>query len=100
MTGVLSILSPRLLTGASVDQTVGRGRQVTVPLGRDPPLGPPLGRAEWFADVDRLAHDLAVPDLEEVDSVASFAAVVADGNLGDPDVIRASDTSDVLDHRS
>src|SRR6266496_804036 len=29
MTGVLSILSPRLLTGASVDQTVRRGRQVT-----------------------------------------------------------------------
>src|SRR5437763_15744577 len=98
MTGVLSILSPRLLTGASVDQTTGRGRQVTVPLGRDPPLGPPLGRVEWCADVDRLAHDLAVPDLKEVDSVASFAAVIADGHLGDPDVIRASDSADVIGH--
>src|SRR6478672_12377964 len=29
MTGVLSIPAPRLLTGASVDQTAGRGRQVT-----------------------------------------------------------------------
>jgi hypothetical protein len=29
MTGVLSILSPRLLTEASVDQTAGRERQVT-----------------------------------------------------------------------
>src|SRR5438874_9007446 len=29
MTGVRSILSPRLLTEASVDQTVERGRQVT-----------------------------------------------------------------------
>src|SRR5215211_6141635 len=52
---------------------------------RHPPLRTPLGRVERFADVDRLAHDLAVPDLEDVDSVARFTALIPDGHLRDPD---------------
>ena len=46
------------------------------------------------------AHDLVVPDLEQVDSIACFAAVIADGHLRSPDVIHAAYAADVIGHRS
>src|SRR5262245_30845773 len=59
------------------------GSPVRRPSARsgDPPTRTPLGRVERFADVDGLAHDLAVPDLQDVDAVTRFAAVIADGHL-------------------
>jgi hypothetical protein len=70
------------------------------PLGRDPPLCPPLRRVERLADVDRLAHDPAVPDFENVDRVARFTDVIADGHLATQISSAPSDATNVIAHRS
>src|SRR5262249_6184808 len=60
--------------------------------------GPPLGRFERFADVDRLADDLAVSNLEEVDAVVRVTALVLDGQLDGPEVVGSSDALDGVGH--
>ena len=48
--------------------------------------GAPLGRVESLGDVDRLAGDPPVADLEDADAVVRRAVVVADRQLRHPDV--------------
>jgi hypothetical protein len=54
-------------------------------------LSPPLRWLPALGDVDRLARDLVVSKLEDADSEALGALVVADRDLGDPDVLSAPD---------
>src|SRR5262245_21449977 len=53
-------------------------------LGSGPPPGPPLRRLEALDDVDRLARDLVVAELQDTDAVVRRPIVVPDLQLRDP----------------
>src|SRR5882672_5682753 len=72
-----------------------KSRAYPAALRRRPPLSPPLRRLPALGDIDRLTRDLVASELEDAHPEAPRTPVVADRDLRDPQIVSASDLSEL-----